>query len=608
MIKKNLRAYLAALTLLTTLLFFCLNVAESDQRTDMLSKKSESTSVVIPDNSVLHLIPEKTLGFVYCPSLSEFDDRINTLLTELSPEIGEFVAPAKILSNAFKVQLESLSGLEEIGLDLNRDCAFVLTHLKPLRLSVLVPLTDPAEMKAMIKTVMEEDARTQYNGVPYWDATADDEKFVILGNTLVFSKHREVCEDVIDTYNGTMQTITQNPDVLPLLTKVSEDNDQLAVYFDVEAAMVTLNRPLAEEFALILEDEEGDKNPIFEIIAPVLKSMPGEDKAFIEQVQSVNVRLQADGTDVQIKPSLKFKDNSKFLEALEEVSDELVFLDELPNRAFINAAFQGSPKLLTEIGEIWFRSFSTDTPEKQAQRDALLEQMESFYESLGDQWSLSFNLEDSPLLIFIYEVEDEQKAKAYMDEVFLEKLKDIGAYPGKSILHNRVEIKSYVFPNFKAYLRKDALETLDLLIPQQWNWYYAFTDGRLISTMGTSPGTIQMALARKAGTELKFSDHSSYQNLIGKLGTDNNILLAISPIIAVKTILPLIAKHSDDPRTTASLQLLSGLLMTLPENYSVGFAAKAQNNGIDAELLIKLGDFEQLAQTFATMFQMEQIQ
>ncbi len=605
MIKKSVQACLAALTLLTTLLFVCLNVAESDQALDIVSKKSDSTSVVVPDGSVLRLIPQKALGFIYCPSLSEFDDRVNTLLTELSPEVGRLAASAKIVSDAFKVQLESLSGLEAIGLDLNRGSTIALTGLKPLQLCVFVPLTDPAAMKATIGTVIKEDAHTEYKGVRYWNAAENEEKFVILGRTLVFSKHREICEDVIDTYNGTMQAITQNPDTLSLLTKVSEDDDQLAVYFDVETAIATLDRPLAEEFELILENEDEDKNPIFEIIAPVLKNMPGEDMAFIEQLQSLNVRLQAEGTDVQIKPSLKFTSHNKFLEALEEVSGELAYLDELPNRAVMNAAFQDSPKLLTEISKIWFGLFSRDTPEKQIQRDALLEEMEGFYESLGDRWSLSFNLGDNPLLIFIYELEDEQKAKAYMDEVFLEKLKYIGAYPGKSILHNRVEIKSYVFPDFEAYLAKEALKVPDLLIPQKWNWYYAFTEGRLISTMGAGPEMIQMALERKAGTELKFSDHSSYQELIGKLSTDNNILLAISPIIAVKTLLPSMARQNPDPRTTAQLQLLSGLLMNLPENYSVGFAAKAHDNSIDAKLLIKLGDFEQLAQAFTTMFQMQ---
>ena len=36
--------------------------------------------------------------------------------------------------------------------------------------------------------------------------------------------------------------------------------------------------------------------------------------------------------------------------------------------------------------------------------------------------------------------------------------------------------------------------------------------------------------------------------------------------------------------------------MNLPENYSVGFSAKARDGGIGAKLFLKLGDFKQLIQ------------
>ena len=48
----------------------------------------------------------------------------------------------------------------------------------------------------------------------------------------------------------------------------------------------------------------------------------------------------------------------------------------------------------------------------------------------------------------------------------------------------------------------------------------------------------------------------------------------------------------------------SGMLMNLPENYSIGFAAKAQGNGIDAKLLLSLGDFKPLIQVFGIGFGM----
>ena len=530
------------------------------------------------------------------------------MLTEFSPELEGLTGSTEILSKVFEVQIESLIDLKEVGLDSNRDYAIVLTSLKPLQISVFVPLTDPEEMKAMIEKVTKEDELTEYKGIPYWDVKENDERFVILENTLVFSKHREVCENVIDTYNGTMQALTQNSDALSLLTKISEGDDQLAVYFDIEAAIATFNRPIKEELELIVDRLEGadeDVNPLLKSIVPTLTNVSEKEIAFIEQLQSANIRFQAESTDIHIKPFLKFKNESKFLEMLQEVSGELTFLGELPNHAFINAAFQGSPTLLTEISKVWFRFLPKDTPEEQAQYNVLIEQTKDFYESLGDQWSVSFNLADNPLLVFTYELKDEQKAKAYMDEVFLEKLKFTGAYPGQSILHNRVEIKSYIFPNSKADLVEEPPKDSDP-VSSKWNWYYAFTEGQLIFTIGNDPEAIQAALNRKAGIEEKFSDHPSYQKLAGKLGTDNNILIAMSPVIAAKNMVPWAAKN--DPDNVAKFQLLWGMLMNLPENYSVGIAAKAQDSSIGANLIISLGDFKQLEQVFTTVFQMQQRQ
>ncbi|MDE0682970.1 MAG: hypothetical protein OXI63_08665, partial [Candidatus Poribacteria bacterium] len=162
-----------------------------------------------------------------------------------------------------------------------------------------------------------------------------------------------------------------------------------------------------------------------------------------------------------------------------------------------------------------------------------------------------------------------------MDETILEKLNYTGAYPSQSIMHNRVEIKSYVFPNFKVDLPAEFAEANDLM-PTEWHWYYAFTEGQLLFTMGTSPELIIMALDRKAGIGERFSEHLSYQPLVETLGTDNNVLLAISPIASLKSILQLGGEV-----VVPSSQLFFGLITSLPENYSLGFAAKAKNNGID---------------------------
>jgi len=175
------------------------------------------------------------------------------------------------------------------------------------------------------------------------------------------------------------------------------DADQLLLTFDFErtvAALAALNMPLEEIVKAFIEefigpeiDEQQDQD-----LATLLKNLI----PIIEQdFRFLNVRLQIDGTDLQIKPFLALKNDSELLDFLNPVSDELVFLDELPHRAMINAAIQGSPELLTKISTQWFSLFPINLkgPEKeQAPRDALLDELTTeLYESLADRWSFSFS-------------------------------------------------------------------------------------------------------------------------------------------------------------------------------------------------------------------------
>ena len=600
MIKKCLQLSFTALTLMATLLFVSLSIAEADLATDAPSRKLESIPVPVSKDSVLHLIPEQALGLVYCPNLLELDNSIRTLKTGLLSEPQASNVSMEILSDIFGSQFEDLIALEEI-FNVSRDFAIVLTSLKPLQFAVLAHLKDPEAIKQIIEKVAKADERTEYKGVTYWNDNEDSEIIAILDDILIFSKQREVCENIIDTYNGTIQTITKTPDYVSFLTDISEDDDQVAVYFDVETTIASLNRPLAEELEWVIDkleaaDEDDEIAPLFEGISEAV--IP-----FIKQVRAASIRLQLAGTDVQIKPFLKFKNGSAFLEIFEEGANELGFLGELPDRTLINGAFQGSPKFLTEISTSWFRFFPKSDPEAQVQREELLEQVKLFFKSLADRWSFSLNVGDTllPEYLFIYELKDEASAKTYMDETILEKLNYTGAYPSQSILHNRVEIKSYIFPNFKVDLPAAFPEANDLiptdLMPTEWHWYYAFTEGQLLFTMGTSPELMIMALDRKAGIGDRFSEHLSYQPLVETLGTDNNVLLAISPITALKSMLQVAVE------VVPAAQLFLDLIASLPQNYSLGFAAKAKNNGIDANLLLNLGDFKQLVEMFGMMGQ-----
>ena len=589
--------FITMLALLTTLLFVCLSNAASDQTVETPSP------VAIPSDSVLHLIPEKTLGIIYCPNPLELDNRINALFTDLSPQSGSPEILAQILAGALGANFESLADFEVIGLDMNRDFAIFITRLKPLQLSAAIHLKDTKTVKQVIETETGGSAPTAYKDAAYWSVNGDGNSFTILDDILVFSQQRAVCENVIDTRDGTIQAITKNPNYQSFLTDILEGRDQLGVCFDIEGVIASLDGSLEEEWKSMTDNLKNNSGSVSLVIGDLFEDLLKGRTEFIKQLQSINAKLQVEGTDVQITPALEFKSDSEFVNAVQKVSDELTHLGGLPDRATMNAAFQGSSKLQTEISTSWLDFTPQDIRNKQEKGDRLLEQVKDFYEPLADRWSVSTSFGDGtlPNHLFTYELKDEQQAKTYMDEVFLEKLNYKDAYAGPSTMHNGIEIKSYIFSNPNEVLGVTPSDPFEQM-PPEWHWYYAFTEGQLLFTTGTHPKLIQTALDRRAGNGDKFSDHPSYQELTGKLGINNNILLAISPITAFKSIIPVVEQM--DPNSAAMIQMVSGAFMNLPENYSIGFSAKARDNGIDAKLLLTLGDFKPLIQAFGMMFGM----
>ena len=597
---KKLSPLLITFVLLTTFAHF--SIAASNQIADTPSP------VAVLNDSVLRFIPEKTLGLIYCPNLLELDNRINALIAERSPQLGTSKILAQILANTLDADYESLADFEAIGLDLNRDFAIFFTSLKPLRLAIAAYLADPQAMQQVIETEVGENALIKYKGVTYWSANGDGKNFTILDDTLIVSEHREASENVIDTHNGTMQAITANRNFGVFLHDILKGPDQLGVCFDIESINASFNGAIEEEWKALI-DNLSDNDQLSLLIESSLKNISEEQIAFVAQLQSVNAKLQVQGTDIRITPSIEFKKESEFRNILQEVSDELTHLGDLPERATLNAAFQGSSKLLTEISTSWLDFTPHDIRDKQEKGDRLLEQAKAFYESLADRWSVSTSFGEGtlPNYLFIYELKDEQHAKTYIDEAFLEKLNFKDAYAGPSTIHSGIEIKSYIFPNLKAAFEETELQTFNETlgidtIPSEWHWYYAFTDGQLLFATGTNPQLIQAALDRRAGNGEKFSEHPNYQELIAKLGADNNILLAVSPIIAFKSMLPVI--EQSELGSSMIIPMYANMFTSLPENYSIGFSAKARQNGIDAKLLLTLGDFKPLMQTLGMILGM----
>ena len=595
----------------------------SEAETHHETKPEEtSTTPEIPEGSVLHLIPDQAIGLAYCPSLLELDYRINTLATDLIPTDEAPEVLASILADTFGAGFESLAELEEIGLDLDQDFAVFFTTLDPPDLSATVHLTNPEAMKQVIDAESEGSAPTEYNGVTYWSATGGDGHFAILENILVFSQSARTCESAIDAYKGTKPSVVTNPDYNAYLTDIAEGDAQVALQFNLEFVAPLMITSLERESKSMRDSMESD--PTAMVMAPFIEGMFRTTIDTLKQSESLSATLEVKGTDVQLTPSLRFKNGSKIQQSLKKmIPDELVILNDLPNLAVVNGAYQMDPKFLVDMNMIWLKMFSTGIPEHQDKIDALTQQMKTFYESLSDELGFSLSFSDSiiPDYLVIYGVKDKEQAQSYMENAFLDQfdttmkiMRDVlgdspgfniydGAHAGDSMMHNEVEIKSYVFPNFGSVFEQIPPEMIGIF-PMEWQWYYAFHEDQLFFATGSAE-LIKAALDRKSGIGEGFAENPSYQKLIESLGTDNNVLFALSPITLVKSLIPIVSKA--DPSAAAMMQMFAGIFMNMPESYSIGFSAKAQEDSIGLNLLLTLGDFKQAIEMIMMMQSMGQM-
>ena len=595
-----------------------------EEETHRETKPEETiTTPEIPEGSVLHLIPEQAIGLVYCPSLLELDYRINTLVTDLMPTEENPEILASLLAETFGAGFESLAELEEIGLDLDQDFAIFMTSLDPPDLSATVHLTDPEAMKQVIDAESEGSAPTEYNGVTYWSATGGGGHFAILENMLVFSQAAKVCESAIDAYKGAKPSVATNPEYSEFLTDIVEGDAQVALHFNIEPAAPLMTTSLQRESESMRDSIESDPAGMAAVL--FIESIFSKTIDFIEQSKSLSATLEVKGTDVQLSPSLKFKNGSEIQQSLKKmIPDELAILNDLPDLAVVNGAYQMDQKFMVDMTMMWLKMFSSaEISEQHVKLKALTQQMTTFYESLGDMTGFTVNFGDSviPNYLVLYTVKDKQQAQEYMENSFVEQMvntmrimRDVigdspgmniydGAYNGASMMHNEVEIKSYVFPNFGSAFGEMPPEAIGMF-PQEWHWYYAFHEDQLFFAVGSAE-MIKTALDRKAGIGDGLAENPSYQKLIGTLGTDNNVFFALSPITLVKSLIPIVSKA--DPNAAAMMQMFAGMFMNMPESYSIGFSAKAQENSVDVNLLLTLGDFKQAIQMIMMMQGMGQM-
>lgn len=591
--------------------------------TDSHVEKTEEESKGIPEDSVLNLIPENAIGIIYCPSLSELNKRINDGVAEMAPQVGQQPEIlASILAESFGAGFENLAELEQIGLDLDNDFAIFFTSFDPVAVAATVHLTDPDAMMQVIETEAQGSEPTEYKGETYFSSEGDG-SFAILGNTLAFTQHAKDCVSIIDVSKGEQNAITANPDYTVFLNQIAKGTDQLAAYFDLETIIAPHIETIMEDMNSAVDEMESD--PASMSAVPMIESMMGTFAELIRDLESVSATLQIQGTDVQLAPFLKFKDDGKIQDTLKELMpDELALMNDLPNGGFLFGGFEGNALSLYEWSMSWLLAMPSEDEEQSQDLKKIMEEMQEMYKALGSEQGFSVNFRDTliPDVLVIYDLEDEEKVKTYYDEHFLDNLSKMmqimkesmgeipqltiydGGYVGNPIMHNEVEIKTIVFPNFGIAFQDVPVE-MAVLMPHEWHWSYAFSDGQLYFSLGGAE-IIQKALNSKAKVVESISENVGYQNLVEKLGKDNNLLFGISPIAAIKSFVSLASKA--DPNAAAEMQMMAGMIMGIPENYSIGISAKVRDGGVGAKLHIAVGDYKQLVQTFMMFSAMGQMQ
>lgn len=592
--------------------------------TDSHQEKTEEASAEIPKDSVLHLIPETALGLIYCPSLLDLNKKINDGAAEMMPQIGQQPELlAMLLADSFDAGFESLAELEQIGLDLDKDFAIYFTDLEQPTIAATVHLTDPQAVMEIIKTEAAGSEPIEYNGLTYWSSPDEEANFAIIENTLIFTQQSIDCVNIIDVSMGKKNSIMANKDYAHFLNKISEGTDQVAAYFNLETIIAPHTESIKESLDLVIDSMQSD--PTSTTVVPMMETMFGTLIDLIGDLKSISATLRIEGTDVQLEPFLKFTDDGKIQEVLNDLKpNELTLISDLPNDAFMFGGFEGHALELYEWGMSWLKALPSEDGEQNEDMKKLILQMQEMYESMGDEQCFSVNFRDSfiPDVLIIYELKDEEKVKAYYENMFLENMSKMmkimqgsmgdlpqfsiydGGYVGTPIVHNGVEIKSYIFPNFGAAFQDVPVE-LAVLMPHEWQWSYAFSDGKLYFSLGGAE-VIQSALNSKAKVAETITENVGYQKLVEKLGSDNNLLFGLSPMTAFKSYMSLVAKA--DPNAAAEMQMMSGMFMGIPENYSIGISAKVRDGGIGAKLLLSIGDYKQLIETFMMMNAMGQMQ
>ena len=594
----------------------------------MLSYSGKET-VAAPDvapDSVLNVIPQDTVGVIYIPSLLGLNDEINALMAEMIPTDPPQELPAQILAETFGAGFETLEELEELGLDMRRNFAVFLSGVNPLMYSAAVHVKDADSVKQLIEMEAEGSSSFTHNGVTYY-TTGEEGAFVLMDDVMVYSGSAAVCEQVIDTRKKAMPSIADTTDFQSLELDTTSGANDLIAYFAMEAIVDALRPTLTEKAEGLKADMKAsaETDPELSVGLGQAEGVIDGGIWLLDQSKTLSLTVQLNGSDLQISPFLKFKQDSEIQTYISQMPRELTHLKHLPQTAFLNGEMQFQKEMFIGLTKTMMQllipSAGADTAKIEAATEALTEATKDFYAGLGDEVALSLNFSGSlmPDLLYIYDVANENQVKAYMEKGFAEYLgasmglmqamgatqEFAGMYSDASAgppeIYNGVEIKSYILPNINTLFAELPPE-MEVVAPEQWNIYYAISGGKMLYAMAGNAQPVKNALDRMASMGVGFDQGAGYAKLTGALTLKNNMFFALSPITAVKSLVQIFAQVYPD------VGMAQMLLANIPETYSIGIASKNRDNGVAGELFISIGDFKEIIIMLISLQQMEGMQ
>jgi len=562
-------------------------------------------------DSVLEVIPTGAAGFVRLHNLSDFSDKVDEVAALFSPQEERKDVIAQSLAEAFGAEFTSLEDLKTLGLSPDSDFSVFWAEPDIEKVSAAIHMLDKEAVKNTFEEKSGPVSEADYNGVKLYGF--EDGAFTFLDDVLVFSQDKEICKKAIDTYKQKNKSIQTDQDYVAL--KVDEEND-IVGYFALDRIAQAYSEELRagadEAKKKLSEAQEQAGQPG---TSDVLNAEMELGIWLLEQLKSASLIGTLDAGTIKLTTFLLFKGDSTVNKYISHAPANLDLLKSLPKGTLLNVGATYKADDIAQIMADMMNELTKHTSGKQLSADEmkefseeLVKAMQGFYKHLGDEMAFAMSMSDSviPDIIIIYDVKDEGQVKAYMEKEHVKYFDTMtkiyqkmdmpdmfaGAKPGPTESYQGVQIKSIQLSSFSKVFEQ-VPEEAQMLMPTEWNVWYAFKNKKLIYVMSGTSQPVKNVIDVMDGKVAGFN--ISEESIAKAFNSQNNFVLYLSPVTAIKSALTAVSQV--EPQMGMMLMMFQNLV----ETYSIGIAGRNHNEGTEICLFVNLNDIEDLIGMYVQM-------